>query len=565
MKKTLLLLSALTAVLTAMPGQGDVTLPKIFGDHMVLQEGKTLPVWGTAAPGEKVTVTIGADSASATAGADGAWRVDLKPLPVNATGTTLTVAGANTVTFQDVVVGDVWLASGQSNMELPMKALATRPNPLDIKKLVAQSANPQIRIFVVAKKPAITPRSDVAGGTWKVCGPDSVMESSAVAYFFGQILQEKLQRPIGLIDSYWGGQRIQSFTSREALETVPAAKNDVARTDALRATWLAMSDSERAAAMADYNAKMATWTPTVDVPFRAALLKWQAADLAAKVAGQPEPPKPVETPPRPASPDGDAGAAAVLFNGMIAPLIPYAIEGALWYQGEANAGEGELYGTLLPLMIGDWRARWGEGDFPFLVVGLANFTYRYPVPVDHGWARLREAQVKTSEKVPNVALAEAIDIGEAHNIHPVDKIDVGRRLAAAALHVAYGQAVPWIGPTFAGMKIDGNQIVIQFANTGAGLVIAKSPYYGDNPPLPTDQLVGFAIAGPDRKWAWADAKIEGDSVVVSSAEVPNPVAVRYGWAGNPAVNLYNQEGFPAEPFRTDDWPYVPPPPAPLKW
>jgi sialate O-acetylesterase len=563
--KNILSLTALAVALFVMPGRGAVKLPLIFGDHMVLQEGQTLSVWGTAAPGEKVTVTIGPDSASATAGADGSWRVDLKPLPVSTTGTTLTVAGANTVTFQDVVVGDVWLASGQSNMELPMKALATRANPIDIRKLVAAANNPQIRIFVVTKKPAITPRSDLAGGTWKVCSPDSVLESSAVAYFFGQILQDKLQRPIGLIDSYWGGQRIQSFTSREALQTLPAAKNDLMRSDALRAKWLAMSDSQRTATMADYNAKLADWTTKVNVPFLAVLAKWQAADLAAKTAGQPEPPKPVVTPPRPPSPDGDAGVATALFNGMIAPLIPYAIKGALWYQGESNGGEGELYGALLPLMIGDWRARWGEGDFPFLVVGLANFGYRYPNPVDHGWARLRESQVKTSEKVPNVALAEAIDIGEAHNIHPVDKLDLSKRLAAAALHVAYGQDVPWIGPTFAGMTIGAGQIVIQFAHTGAGLVIGKSPYYADNPPTPADQLVGFAIAGADQKWSWADAKIDGATVVVSSAQVPNPVAVRYGWAGNPAVNLYNQEGFPAEPFRTDNWPYVPTPAAPAKW
>jgi sialate O-acetylesterase len=567
MKKNILFLSVLATSLLGLPGHGEVKLPMIFGDHMVLQEGKTLPVWGTASPGEKVTVTIGADSDSATAGGDGAWRVDLKPLPVSSTGTTLTVAGTNTLTFQDVVVGDVWLASGQSNMELPMKAIASPLNVIDIKKVIAEANNhPLIRIFLVKRNPALTPRPDVAGGMWKVSSPESVSESSAVAYFFAQILQDKLQRPIGVIDSYWGGQPIETFTSREALQPIPELKGELAKSDGRRAAWLAMSDDQRAAAMADYNAKIATWMTNVDIPYQAVAKKWRDDALAAQKAGQPQPPKPpAESVPRPPSPDGDAGQPAVLFNGMIAPLIPYAIKGALWYQGESNARECELYGTLLPRMIGDWRTRWSEGDFPFLVVGLANFTYRYPVPVDQPWARVREAQVQTSQKVANVAVAEAIDIGQAHNIHPIDKFDVGRRLAAAALHVAYGQEVPWVGPTFAGMKIDADHITIQFANTGAGLTIGQSPYYGDNPPPPTDHLVGFAVAGQDRQWAWADAKIEGDNVLLSSAQVANPVAVRYGWAANPAVNLYNKEGFPAEPFRTDDWPMVPAPPPPANW
>ena len=240
---------------------------------------------------------------------------------------------------------------------------------------------------------------------------------------------------------------------------------------------------------------------------------------------------------------------------MIRPLIPYAIEGALWYQGETDAtGTGEQYNALLPALIGDWRARWGEGNFPFLVVGLANFRARDAEPGDGAWIRVREAQFKTSEKVPNVGLAQAIDVGEAGSIHPVDKYDVGRRLAADALHLAYGQDVPWAGPSFAGETIEPGRIRIKFAHTGGGLVIRQSPWPADNPPEPTDHLVGFAIAGADQKWVWADATIKGDEVVVSSSQVPVPVAVRYGWDNNPAVNLYNKEGLPAVPFRTDDWP-----------
>jgi sialate O-acetylesterase len=555
--KTTLPLSVLAAGLLLLPLHAEVKLPAIFGDHMVLQEGKTLPVWGTAAAGEKVTVTIDADSATTTAGADGAWRVDLKPLPISATATTLTVAGTNTVTFQDVLVGDVWLASGQSNMERTMSAFVGHPNVVDIDKVVADSANPQIRIFLVARKAVWTPQADVVSGGWKVCAPDVVRNSSAVAYFFGKTLQDTLHRPIGLIDSYWGGMPIKEFISREALQPIPELKGELAKSEAPREAWGALTDSQRASALADYDTKSKEWSAATDAPYQAAMKSWMADAATAKAAGQPAPPRPVEAPPRPASPEGELNKPSTIFNGMIYPLIPYAIEGALWYQGESDSnGSGELYNALLPALIGDWRARWGEGNFPFLVVALANFRAREPEPSDNPWVRVREAQIKTSEKVPDVALGSAIDIGEAGNIHPVDKFDLGRRLAAAALHVAYGEQVPWAGPTFAGETIEPGDIRVKFTHAGAGLVIGQSPWPADNAPEPTDHLVGFAIAGADQKWVWADAKIAGDDVVVSSPQVPTPVAVRYGWATNPAVNLYNKEGFPAVPFRTDDWPYV---------
>ena len=254
---------------------------------------------------------------------------------------------------------------------------------------------------------------------------------------------------------------------------------------------------------------------------------------------------------------------------MINPVIPYAIRGALWYQGESNGGNSDdsrHYGGQLEAMITDWRTRWNEPDFTFLVVGLANFGYRFPDPVDEGWAAVREGEIHASEKLKNVAVAEAIDIGEAHGIHPIDKLDVGKRLAAAAFHVAYGLKGPWVGPTYAGEVIEKDKIRIKFAHTGGGLVVGASPHIvDDNPALPTDHLVGFAIAGEDRKWVWADARIAGDEIIVSSPQVPNPVAVRFAWANNPAMNLYNKAGFPAEPFRTDNWSFAPPPPTPEKW
>ncbi len=557
-------LSLLIATLVILPLPAEVKLPAIFGDHMVLQQGKTLPVWGTAAPGEKVTVTIGTDRASATAGADGAWRVDLPPLPVQTTGTTLTVTGTNQVTCTDVLVGDVWLASGQSNMERSMGAFLNRPNVVDINKVVADADNPQIRIFLVPRKATYEPQADVAAH-WQVCSPDLVKNSSAVAYFFAQTLQKKLQRPIGLIDSYWGGMPIRTFTSLEAVEAIPEMKDTIAKSVAASTAWLALSKDARAAALADYKTRLEAWNKDVGAPYHAALAQWQTASAAAKAAQQPIPPRPPEPMPRaPAPPDGVNGEPGTIFNGMIHPLIPFAIEGALWYQGETDAtNTADLYGTELRAMIRDWRGKWNEGDFPFLVVGLANFRARVPEPVDETWPRVREGELQTAQKLPNVALAEAIDVGQAGDIHPVDKFDVGRRLAAAAEHVAYGGKEAWAGPTYAGQTIEGKTIRIKFAHTDGGLVIAASPWPADNAPEPTDHLVGFAVAGADQKWAWADATIDGDSVVVTSKDVPAPVAVRFAWANNPALNLYNKTGFPAVPFRTDDWPLsVAPPRAP---
>ena len=541
----------------------DVKMPAIFGDHMVLQQDGKIPVWGTAEAGEKMKVSIGADSAETTAAADGKWSVDLAALPTNATGQTLTVTGKNTLTFQDVLVGDVWLAGGQSNMELKLDQLKGTKNVIDIEKAIADATHPQIRIFVVDKQTGIAPKTDVVG-TWKVCSPEAAGESSAVAYFFGQMLQEKLHRPIGLIDSYWGGTAIESWTSIEALKALSFTQGGVENTQKRKDAFLALDAAGQAKAVADFKADLKNWHDNVDAPFQPVIHKWEAERDAARKAGLPDPPQPHEASNHPNSPDGEAFEYTTLFNGMINPLIPYAIKGALWYQGESNAGGwGENYDILLKTMIDDWRTRWSQGDFPFLVVGLANCDYRYPFPVDSGWAGVRGGQAKVTDTLPKTALAEAIDMGEAHNIHPVDKYDLARRLTAAALHVAYGQDVPYAGPRFDGMTIEGNKARIKFKDVGAGLTIGQSPHIiDDNPALSTTDLVGFAIAGADKKWVFGKAVMDGNSVVVSSDEVPNPVAVRFAWASNPALNLYNKDGFPAVPFRTDDWPFVAPPPVP---
>ncbi len=555
------------------PLEADVKLPAIFGDHMVLQQGTSIPVWGWADAGETVTVTLDGRHASATTGADGKWLVKLAPMEVHDKPVTLTVAGKNSITIQDVLVGEVWLASGQSNMELKLN-----PGLVQGPETIAASANPQFRFFVVQKYPDLTPQTDVQG-TWMVAGPDTITQLSAVGYFFGREVQKKLNRPFGLIESDWGGTAAESWTSLDALRTLPWTAGGVDNTQK-RKDAEPQDAAGRAAALADFQAKLKDWQTNVDIPYQAVIHQWQAADDAAKAAHQPEPPRPNESSNHPNSPLGEVFEYSTLFNGMIAPLMPYAIKGAIWYQGESNSGgDGAQYGELLKTMITDWRARWGE-NFTFLVVGLANMDARYPFPVDSGWAGVRWGQAQVTDvdpqdklAVPNTGLAEAIDIGEAGNIHPLDKLDVGRRLAANALAITYGEEIPHQGPRFTGMKVEGGKLRIAYKHTGGGLTIGQPPAdyvtaltnhkLATNDPLPpTDKLVGFDIAGADKKWVFADATIEGDSVILSSPQVPAPVAARYGWASNPQVNLYNKEGFPAVPFRTDDWPFVARPPNP---
>jgi sialate O-acetylesterase len=539
----------------------DVKMPAIFGDHMVLQQDGKIPVWGTADPGEPVQVALGTSTAKTMADALGIWRVDLPSLPINAVPQVMTVTGKNVLTFQDVLIGDVWLASGQSNMALTMNELKGRGPGVD-DALVA-ATNLELRLFVVQNRAALFPQTELAG-SWQISSPETAGSFSAAAYFFGRQLQQTLNRPIGMISSTWGGTAIQSWMSLDSLKALPFAADGVSKVAARQAA-LPPDPAAQATLLADYQAKLKDWQANLDAPFQVAIKKWQQNVAAAQAAGHPAPPQPVESAPRPISPIGDEHEYTTLFNGMINPLVPYGFKGAIWYQGESNAllnhGAGEDdYDTLLKTMIADWRTRWNAGNFPFLVVGLANFNSRYPIPTDSGWALVREAQEKVIETVPNTALAEAIDIG-GQDIHPVDKLDVGNRLASAALHVAYGQNVPYAGPDFASMTAEGNSVRIKFKNVGSGLTIGTSPHLSaDTPAVSTTELVGFSMAAADKRWVFAQARIDGDDVVVSSDQISIPAAVRYGWADNPAVNLYNKDGFPAVPFRTDDWPYNPPPP-----
>jgi sialate O-acetylesterase len=544
-------LAFIPAALIVLPlsGQAEVKLPAIFSDHMVLQEEATIPVWGKAAAGEKITVTFGNEKAAATAGADGAWRADLPALPAGTPPGTLVVTGQNALTFNDVLVGDVWLCSGQSNMEFQVGKAA------NANEAVPAATDNQIRLFHVPNTVAIAPRDDVKA-KWLVCTPQTVASFTAVGYFFGEHLRSEIKRPIGLIDSCVGGTPAESWTDLATLKANPTLEH-YADSFAKLAAQFPGGDTEFATKAAAYEEAVRNMREAnkTDPTYQAALTQWQQAAAQAKAAGQPAPPQPRA--PAPPSLGVPQTAPTVLFDGMIAPLIPFAIKGAIWYQGESNASspaKAAEYATLFPAMITDWRGLWKEGDFPFVFVQLANFQSG-TAP----WPEIREAQLETL-RLPKTGMAVAIDIGTGGNIHPPDKDDVGRRLALAALHVAYGEKLVYTGPIYQGMQVEGGAIRISFApdSVGGGLTIGTAPWTDPKAaPLSTTSLEGFQIAGADKKWAPAKAKIEGSAVVVSSPEVTSPVAVRYGWATDPRCNLYNKEGLPASPFRTDDWERAP--------
>jgi sialate O-acetylesterase len=367
---------------------------------------------------------------------------------------------------------------------------------------------PQIRMFTVEKAIGTEPAADVKG-RWDVCTPQTVARFSAVGYFFARDLNQMLKAPVGVIHTSWGGTPAETWTSREALAAAdPDVKVILDRFDQARQGF----------------------TPDVKAKYEADVQDWIKA-------GRPR----NKQPRRPAGME-DQNSPTALYNAMIAPLVGYGIKGAIWYQGESNAGRAYQYRKLFPAMIQDWRSRWGEGDFSFYWVQLANFTARNPEPAPSDWAELREAQTMTLS-LPNTGQAVIIDIGEGADIHPKNKQDVGRRLARLALHKDYGQNLIDSGPTFDSMSIDGDTVRIHFKNAAGGLVFKEKP-------------TGFAVAGEDQKFVWADAKIQGETVVLKSPAVPNPVAVRYAWANNPEVSLYNKANLPACPFRTDTWPGV---------
>jgi sialate O-acetylesterase len=472
----------------------DVKLPALISDGMVLQQGTDVPVWGWADDGETVTVEIQGQKVMATA-KDGKWMLKLKPLKAGGPFT-LTIAGKNRIEMKNVLVGEVWICSGQSNMQWSLKQSDSGEAE------IAKANYPMIRLFTVPRAETDKPQSDVKA-VWKECGPESVGAFSAVGYYFGRDLHKARKVPIGLINNAVGGSPAESWTSEEILT----------------------GDAEYKQFHAEYPARMNQYNQATE--------KFKANSEAAKAEGKPAP----RPPGRPWMPSG-------LYNGMLAPLAPYAIKGAIWYQGESNATRAYQYRRLFPTMIRNWRAIWGQGDFPFLFVQLAAFGPNAPTLGESDWAELREAQTTTLRAVPKTGMALAIDYGTYDDIHPRKKEPVGARLALAARSIAYGEKLTFSGPMYDSMKVEDGRISLRFKHTGKGLEARDG------------ELKGFLIAGEDRIWREAKAEINGKRVVVSSPEVLKPVAVRYAWAKFPACNLYNKDGLPASPFRTDDWPGV---------
>ncbi|UCG50134.1 MAG: hypothetical protein JSU94_10160 [Phycisphaerales bacterium] len=487
----------------------DVRLPAVIGDNMVLQGGGKAPIWGWAEPKELVTVRIGAGAKARTvrAGEDGRWMLKID-VPDAGGPYEMTIRGKNTITVRNILVGEVWVCSGQSNMQWPVQRAANSAQE------IAAADYPKIRLFTVQRKVADSPQSDCTG-QWAECSSATAGGFSAVAYFFGRELHKELDVPVGLIHTSWGGTPAESWTRREVLE-----------------------GEEDFAPILERHDEMIARYPEAKRQYERRLEQWKQAAKKARAEGKKAPGRP-RTPSGPGSSRTPGG----LYNAMIAPLIPYSIKGAIWYQGEANAGRAYQYRKLFGAMIRNWRQDWGQGDFAFLFVQLANYMAVAPEPGESAWAELREAQ-SMALGLANTGMAVIIDIGEANNIHPKNKQDVGRRLALWALAGSYGKDVVYSGPIYKSMEVRSGEVVLHFDHAGGGLVGRGGA------------LKGFAVAGEDRKFVWADARIEGETVVVRSEKVGRPVAVRYAWANNPVCNLYNREGLPASPFRTDDWPGI---------
>jgi sialate O-acetylesterase len=513
--------SVLLSLVLVGAARAEVAVDPLFGTHMVLQRDIALPVWGTAKPDEQVTVTLSDRKASVKADSSGKWQVRLEALPAGGPFE-MTVSGDNKITITDVLVGEVWICSGQSNMALPVQ------RAMNSKEEVAAADYPKIRLLKVARRPADEP-SPFAGKQWQVCSPETVPEVSTVGYFFGRDLHKTLNVPVGLIDSSVGGTPAESWTPRPALEADPAFQPIFER-------WNTRIANARAAEKNATTTKPAGNKNAAKKAAGAGGAVAQPASRPGRAAAKPAP--------RLAEVLKSSQRPAVLYNGMIHPLVPYAIRGVVWYQGEANGKYAYLYRKLFPTMINSWRKAWGEGEFPFLFVQLAGWEHGQSEPYQSDWAELREAQTMTLS-LPKTGMAVITDVSEAKNIHPVNKQEVGRRLALAARAIVYGEKIPYSGPMYDSMAVDGDKIRVRFKHTDGGLAVR-----GGEP------LKGFAIAGEDQKFVEAQATIDGDTVVVRSDKVAQPAAVRYGWADVPEDNLVNGAGLPASPFRTDDWPGV---------
>lgn len=497
--------------------QAELQLSSLFANHMVMQRDMPVPVWGWAEPGEQITIAIDNQRHTATADATGKWMARLAPMSVGEARKMAIKGKVDLLEITDILVGDVWVCAGQSNMEWAVQ------NSKDGAKEIESANHPEIRLFEVGN--GVSPnvpqqklKSSAAGTPnciWNLCSPETIKGFSAVGYYFGRTLNRDLKVPVGLISNSVGGTPIETWMSREGLSSDPDLK-----------------------IVLDFWKRMDSFAETAEgkSQLEAVYKKYDELEAAARKVK-----KHIWRESGFVHPLKRINHASSLFNGRVSPLLPYAIKGVIWYQGEGNTGSAYEYRKQFPALIQDWRNHWGQGDFPFLFVQLANWGGPPPEnPSESPWAELREAQT-LALKMKNTGMAVTIDIGDPLDMHPLNKQEVGARLALAAKAVAYGQKIIYSGPLFRNFSIEEGRIRISFDSSGNGLVARGGA------------LRSFAIAGEDKKFVWARAEIEGDTIVVASDQVKQPVAVRYGWFHNPGCNLYNEEGLPASPFRTDSW------------
>ena len=515
---TVLLLSSATLC-------GGIKLSAVFGNHMVLQQGEPVPVWGSSDPEETIKVTFDGQTKSTKADKNGNWMIKLDALKANAKGQDLRV---NERTFKDVLIGEVWICSGQSNMAWTVRGSA---NP---QEEAADANYPAIRHIKVPQVPSDR-REKTFNASWQVCNPQTAGNFTAVGYYFGRRLHKELKVPIGLINSSWGGTRIEPWIPMEGFELIKEQAFAKSTLDLIESVDPATKKG-RARHMAGIEA-MRNWV--------------EEAEKAVKTGNFP--------PKQPVAANINLGnshqSSTRLYRGMIHPLVPFAVKGAIWYHGESNGSEGKSYYHKKHGLVRGWREAFSQDDLSFYWVQLANFTTDRKIPSGgDGYARVRDAQ-RNAQDIPGTGMAVIIDIGETGDIHPKNKQDVGARLAQWALSRDYGKEIVPCGPLYQNHKVEKGKVLINFDHVGSGLIIGKKEGL-----KPTEEIViegkleRFSIAGKDKVWYWANALIQENSVVVSHPEVPNPVAVRYAYSANPiGANLYNREGIPASPFRTDDW------------
>jgi len=488
---------ALFVCLEPLVVDAEVSVPNIFGDSMVLQQKQQNKVWGRANPGEKVAVSIAGSSQETEADGDGDWSVLLDPLSAGGPHE-LVISSSNQITLNDVLVGEVWICSGQSNMQWRVDST----NDADLVR--ATAAYPKLRMISYPNKGSQEPIWTHDASNWMVCSPATVGKFSAVGYFFGRELSQSIKVPIGLINNSWGGSAADAWIDRPLLE-----------------------------ANADYQLTLKNWQAEEQQyemlstkTERSEQEEKQLSNLRRRLSGNQRP--------------------ANIYNGVLRSHLGYGIRGAIWYQGESNASRAYQYRYLFPMMIANWRDQWNQREFPFYWVQLADFRDEQGEPSESAWAELREAQTMTMSKLPNTGEAVIIDVGEGKDIHPRNKLTVGQRLARWALAKQYGADLACQSPTYKSMERAAGKIILTFEHVSGGW----RPFDVKNP-------IGFAIAGDDKQFVWAEAKvIDGTQIEVSSSTISDPVAVRYAWADNPVCNMFSGVGLPLTPFRTDDWPGV---------